>query len=64
VRLSFASRASDTLRGGVNVRFGQKQTSDYCQLMSALPPTADIVERNRHVRFVPISDISRHTQNL
>src|SRR5262249_54464601 len=25
--------------------------------MSALPPKADITERNRHVRFVPIADI-------
>jgi hypothetical protein len=26
-------------------------------MMSALPPKADIVERNRHVRFVPKADI-------
>ena len=25
-------------------------------LMSALPPKADIAERDRHVRFVPIAD--------
>jgi hypothetical protein len=25
--------------------------------MSALPPKADIVERDRHVRFVPKADI-------
>jgi hypothetical protein len=25
--------------------------------MSALPPKADIVERERHVRFVPKADI-------
>ena len=25
--------------------------------MSALPPKADIAERDRHVRFVPIADI-------
>jgi hypothetical protein len=28
-------------------------------IMSALPPKADIAERDRHVRFVPIADI-RH----
>jgi hypothetical protein len=27
--------------------------------MSALPPKADIVERDRHVRFVPKADILR-----
>ena len=27
--------------------------------MSALPPKADIAERNRHVRFVPKADIVR-----
>jgi hypothetical protein len=26
--------------------------------MSALPPKADITERDHHVRFVPISDVS------
>jgi hypothetical protein len=32
---------------------GQKQTSDWRPLMSALPPKADIAERDYHVRFVP-----------
>jgi hypothetical protein len=36
---------------------GQKQTSDSRLLMSALPPKADIAERGRHVRFVPIADM-------
>jgi hypothetical protein len=27
--------------------------------MSALPPKADIVQRDRHVRFVPKADILR-----
>ena len=27
--------------------------------MSALPPKADIVERDRDVRFVPIADVLR-----
>src|SRR5262249_43620582 len=35
---------------------GQKQTFQHS--MSALPPKADIVECNRHVRFVPKADIS------
>jgi hypothetical protein len=37
---------------------GQKQKSDWC-LLSALPPKADIVECDRHVRFVPETDILR-----
>jgi hypothetical protein len=32
---------------------GQKQTSDCRPLMSALPPKADIAERDWDVRFVP-----------
>jgi hypothetical protein len=35
---------------------GQKQTSDWRPLMSALLPKADIDERDRHVRFVPEAD--------
>jgi hypothetical protein len=31
---------------------GHKQTSDWRPLMSALPPKADIVERDGNVRFV------------
>jgi hypothetical protein len=33
---------------------GQKRTSKPVRVMSALPPKADIVERDRHVRFVQI----------
>jgi hypothetical protein len=29
------------------------------RVMSALPPKADIAERDRHVRFVPKADISQ-----
>jgi hypothetical protein len=36
---------------------GQKQTSGNVGMMSALPPKADIAERDYHVRFVPIADI-------
>jgi hypothetical protein len=36
---------------------GKKQTSDCRPLMSALPPKADIAERDYHVRFVPQADI-------
>jgi hypothetical protein len=32
---------------------GQKRTFHSGQPMSALPPKADIAERDRHVRFVP-----------
>jgi hypothetical protein len=36
---------------------GQKQTSDWRPLMSALPPKADIAGCDRDVRFVPKADI-------
>jgi hypothetical protein len=36
---------------------GQKQTSENVQMMSALPPKADIAERDQDVRFVPKPDI-------
>jgi hypothetical protein len=36
---------------------GQKQTSLFAQVMSALPPKADIERHDRHVRFVPKADI-------
>jgi len=36
---------------------GQKQTFALQQVMSALPPIADICGATRHVRFVPIADI-------
>jgi hypothetical protein len=36
---------------------GQKQTSRRVRLMSALPPKADIADRDRYVRFVPEADL-------
>jgi hypothetical protein len=36
---------------------GQKQTSDWSTLMSALPPKADIAGLQFDVRFVPKADI-------
>src|SRR5262249_12136935 len=36
-----------------NVRFGQKQTSEHDWIMSALPPKADIAERECHVSRKP-----------
>jgi len=36
---------------------GQKQTSVWRPLMSALPPKADIVQHGGNVRFVPKADI-------
>jgi hypothetical protein len=36
---------------------GQKQTSEHVQLMSALPPKADINDAMRNVPFVPKADI-------
>ena len=38
---------------------GQKRTCRSETAMSALPPKADIAERDRHVRFVPKADIRR-----
>jgi hypothetical protein len=37
---------------------GQKQTLRSEIAMSALPPKADIAEREEHVRFAPLTDIS------
>jgi hypothetical protein len=37
---------------------GQKQTWRPAISMSALPPKADIAERDQDVRFVPEADIS------
>jgi len=37
---------------------GQKQTFASHQLMSALPPKADIETQPRNVRFVPKGDMS------
>ena len=36
----------------------QKRTSAHVYVMSALPPKADIAERNHDVRFVPKGDIA------
>ena len=38
---------------------GQKQTWTRVQPMSALPPIADIAERDRDVRFVPKVDMEQ-----
>ena len=38
---------------------GQKQTFERLRLMSALPPKADIAERDWHVRYVAKADIVR-----
>ena len=43
---------------------GQKQTSGHVQSMSALPPKADIAERDWNVRFVPKADIMRCSKTL
>ena len=42
---------------------GQKQTLRHLQRMSALPPKADIAERDWNVRFVPKADM-RQAQDL
>jgi hypothetical protein len=41
----------------IDVRFGQKQTSQHVRPMSALPLKADIETQPRDVRFVPKADI-------
>jgi len=41
---------------------GQKQTSRHFQSMSALPPRADMVQRNCDGRFVPKADILRRSK--
>ena len=35
---------------------GHKRTSPGVRIMSALPPKADIRQRDHHVRFVPKAD--------
>ena len=37
---------------------GQKRTCAVQNVMSALPPIADMCSALRHVRFVPIADVS------
>ena len=37
---------------------GQKQTYAAQNVMSALPPIADICSAQAHVRFVPIADMT------
>src|SRR5215469_15701151 len=43
---------------------GQKQTSRHLQLMSALPPKADVAKLRCHVRFVPKADSCTAASNL
>jgi len=43
---------------------GQKQTSRLLEGMSALPPKADIAERDWHVRFVPCVDGSELARDI
>jgi hypothetical protein len=38
---------------------GQKQTLHWSNLMSALPPKADIRQHDFDVRFVPLADIGK-----
>ena len=40
---------------------GQKQTFAVQNVMSALPPIADMCGATRDVRFVPIADIAPHS---
>jgi hypothetical protein len=42
---------------------GQKQTLRGVRPMSALPPKADITERDWHVRFLPKADSCTATKN-
>jgi len=43
---------------------GQKQTSRSDIAMSALPPQADIAERDWDVRFVPNGDITQCSKSI
>ena len=42
---------------------GQKQTFALQNVMSALPPKADMCSAIRHVRFVPIADMTDLSRN-
>jgi hypothetical protein len=52
---NFFSIVAPRLREVVTSALGQKQTSECCAVMSALPPKADIVRHSGNVRFVPFS---------
>ena len=61
-------RASAIARGAAQPdcrrgAFGHKGTFSEVIAMSALPPKADIAERECHVRFVPKADILRCSKN-
>jgi hypothetical protein len=59
---SYAAHRSKT--GRPMSALGQKQTSRAEISMSALPPKADIAERDRHVCFVPKADKVRRSKEL
>jgi hypothetical protein len=52
-----ASPSAQTLRAVAMAALGQKQTLRHFQLMSALPPIADMDQSGFDVRFVPKADI-------
>src|SRR5262249_30236158 len=54
----------DQLQPQVMSALGPKQTLRRILVMSALPPKADIAERDWHVRFVPKADILRCSKNI
>src|SRR5262245_35818330 len=53
----FSSAQADILRcADAMSALGQKRTSHHVRVMSALPPIADMVQRDPGVRFVPNAD--------
>ena len=58
-RGQFARQQSET----AHVCFGSEADIEAFHTMSALPPKADIVERDCHVRFVPIGGIRSHIRS-
>ncbi len=52
------------LRHGRTIHLGQKRTLANIMSMSALPPKADIVQSDCHVRFVPKADVNQLIDRL
>jgi hypothetical protein len=44
---------------GLMSALGQKRTLEHLRAMSALPPKADIAERDWNIRFVPKAEVSK-----
>ena len=60
MQLVFTRVQAQSAQLGPVSALGHKRTFAVQNVMSALPPTADICSVQAHVRFVPIADITLH----